>query len=91
VPRLGSAGSILFEPIDHDHAAIVAQSGPRALPAGFPPTAAAAAYGLACAARRKSGREQRLGATSMKVLLWIVAIIFLIGLAVVFGLGKLIF
>jgi len=27
----------------------------------------------------------------MKILLWIIAIIFLIGLAVVFGLGKLIF
>jgi len=31
------------------------------------------------------------GALAMKVLLWIVAIIFLIGLAVVLGIGGLIF
>jgi hypothetical protein len=36
-------------------------------------------------------RRCRLPGVEMKVLMWIVIVIFLIGLAVVLGLGKLIF
>lgn len=54
----------------------------------------AGAWTLAEPSTRHSPTERQITGTNneaMKILLWIVAIIFLIGLAVVFGLGSLIF
>jgi hypothetical protein len=58
----------------------------RNLLAGTCPTSPAAARGIL-----GGSRQPAQGVKLMKILLWILVIIFLIGLAVVLGLGSLIF
>jgi hypothetical protein len=62
----------------------------RAAEAG-PHEPSAPSYATAAAAGGYTGRANPPEGISMKVILWIIAIIFLIGLAVVLGIGGLIF